>query len=285
MVGAGADELIDLILRLMIVPGRADTVVNFPPTFGMYKFDADVNGASVISITRKEDFSIDVDAVERLFDGHHGNGVDKSGKALPKVVFVTSPNNPDGSTISDAMLKRLLALPTLIVLDEAYFEFCNQNRISWVKDYNNLIVLRTLSKWAGLAGMRVGYGAFPLPIIKHLWKMKQPYNVSVASQTAAIASVKDKADLLGKVEKMKRQRGLFYERIKGMEYLDPYPSQSNFVLCRVRSGRKAVEIKGRLAERGILIRYYTSKGLEDCVRFSMGTDDQMEKLYRALKEL
>jgi histidinol-phosphate aminotransferase len=102
----------------------------------------------------------------------------------PKIVFLTSPNNPDGSTISDADLLSILGLPVLVVLDEAYIEFATAlpSRIKWVQAHNNLVVLRTFSKCAALAGLRVGYGAFPLGMIEYLWRAKQPYNVSVAAE-------------------------------------------------------------------------------------------------------
>lgn len=273
LVGAGADELIDLLFRLFVQPG-VDSVVNLPPTFGMYRFDADVNGASIVSIPRDADFKPDIDAVERVFETNR-----------PKLIFVASPNNPDGSVLSESDLLRLLALPAVVVLDEAYAEFATSSRIDWVLRHDNLVVLRTFSKWAGLAGLRVGYGAFPLAVIKHLWKIKQPYNVSVAGQVAAEASLLDRDDLLDKVEKMKAARERFQREITRFDWLSPYPSESNFVLCLVSGGRNAADVKQKLAERGILIRYYTSKGLADCVRFSMGTESQMERLYAALAEL
>lgn len=102
----------------------------------------------------------------------------------PKIVFLTSPNNPDGSIIAESDLLEILALPVLVVLDEAYIEFCTDvpSRIKWVQQYDNLVVLRTFSKCAALAGLRVGYGAFPLGMIEYLWRAKQPYNVSVAAE-------------------------------------------------------------------------------------------------------
>ena len=114
----------------------------------------------------------------------------------PKVVFLTSPNNPDGSLISEADLLAILRLPVLVVLDEAYIEFADEpSRLRWPLDHPNLVVFRTFSKSAGLAGIRVGYGSFPATLIKYLWRAKQPYNVSVAAETAACAALDEPAYL------------------------------------------------------------------------------------------
>ncbi|MDX1522486.1 MAG: histidinol-phosphate transaminase [Anaerolineae bacterium] len=276
LVGNGADELIDLVMRLVIEPG--DGIINCPPTFGMYAFDADVNGANLINIWRRGDFAIPIDQIEAQF----ATPTDK--RPPIKLIFVTSPNNPDGSLLSDPDLKRLLALPTLVVLDEAYIEFCGGSRIGWVKQYPNLIVLRTFSKWAGLAGMRIGYGAFPLDIIEHLWKIKQPYNLSVAAQLAAQVSLDDRTRLLSTVEQLIAERERFYTSLTSIDWLTPYPSHTNFVLCKV-TGRDAARVKQQLAEQGILVRYYRSKGLSDHLRFSMGRSEQMARVVEVLQGL
>lgn len=278
LVGLGADELIDLVMRLFIEPG--DRIINCPPTFGMYAFDADINAAEQMNIWRREDFSIDVEQIEALFASTNG-----SQPGPPKLIFVTSPNNPDGSLLSDDDLKRLLALPAITILDEAYIEFCGNSRIQWIKQYPNLMVLRTFSKWSGLAGMRVGYGAFPLDIIAHLWKIKQPYNVPVASQLAAQVSLTDRERLLANVAKIIAERDKFYAQLQQVSWLKPYPSRTNFILCRVGTGRQAIDIKQQLAQQGILIRYYNSPGLTDCVRFSIGTPAQMNKVMSVLEQL
>jgi len=273
LVGHGADELIDLIMRLFINPG--DAVVNCPPTFGMYGFDAGINGARVINIWRHPDFSLNVGSIEALFNNQNGK---------PKLIFVTSPNNPDGSLLGSAALERLLALPAVVMLDEAYVEFSGQSRIQWVTKYPNLIVLRTFSKWAGLAGLRVGYGAFPPKIAHHLWKIKQPYNVNLAGQIAAQVSLADRERLLGNVARLVAQRNKFYNTLSQINWLNPYPSQANFILCRV-AGQHAAAVKEKLAEQGILVRYYKSPKLTDHIRISIGTPAQMAQLAEALKTL
>jgi histidinol-phosphate aminotransferase len=275
LVGHGADELIDLILRLFIAPG--DTIVNCPPTFGMYAFDAGVNGARVIDTWRDEKFAVQPEQITSLFSGNNN-------QPPPKIIFVTSPNNPDGSLLPDAELEALLALPAMIVLDEAYVEFSGNSRITWTERYENLIVLRTFSKWAGIAGLRVGYGAFPAAIIEQLWKIKQPYNVSVAGQLAALASLKDREYLLKNVTRIVAQRDRLYEILKNISWLQPYPSQANFVLCRVIE-RSAADTRQKLAEQGILVRYYDSPGLNDHLRISVGTAAQLTHLENGLKQL
>jgi histidinol-phosphate aminotransferase len=273
LAGAGADELIDLTMRLFLQPG--DAVLDCPPTFGMYAFDAAVAGARVIPVPRRPDLSVDVDAVEEAARQHR-----------PKLLFVTSPNNPDGGWLPDANLARLLALPLVVVLDEAYVEFAGpeRSRIRWVVERDNLIVLRSFSKWAGLAGLRVGYGAFPAALMPHLWKIKQPYNVSVAASTAAVAALEDRAYLEQTVARIVAERKRLRQALATIPYLHPYPSQANFVLCRVE-GRDARQLKLALEGEGILVRYFDKPRLCDHVRISVGKPEQTDALMSMLRRL
>lgn len=145
-VGCGADELIDLLMRCFINDG--DAIIDCPPTFTMYAFDSDVNAGRVVTVPRLPGFKLDVPAICQAVRTHK-----------PKMVFLTSPNNPDGSMIDEAELQQILQLPVLVVLDEAYIEFSDEDtRMPWVTQVPNLVVLRTFSKSAGLAGLRVGCG-------------------------------------------------------------------------------------------------------------------------------
>lgn len=282
LAGAGADELIDLVLRLFINPG--DSVIDCPPTFGMYSFDTAVNAGRVIKINRRDDFSVDVDAVQSLISNLHAKRP-TSNIQLPKVLFLASPNNPDGSMLSDDDLKRMLALPLVIALDEAYIEFSGiESRASWVLKHDNLIVLRTFSKRAGLAGLRVGYGVFPSTLMPHLWKIKQPYNVSVAASAAAIVSLEDQAYLTETVTKLVSERNRLAESLSEFPFIKVYPSHSNFILCRI-SGRDAKELKLALEREGILVRYFNKDGLRDCIRISAGKPEHTDKLIEALKRI
>lgn len=272
MAGSGADELIDLIIRLFIQPG--DAIINCPPTFGMYSFDAGIGGAHTITVARSADFSIDCSAIERAVNG----------ECRAKLLFLTSPNNPDGGVMSDETLRRLLHLPLIIVLDEAYVEFYGKSRAAWVETHPNLIVLRTFSKWAGLAGLRVGYGTFPKAIIRHLWKIKQPYNVNVAATAAALASLNDLDYLQQNVSKIIAERKRLYRELKRIEFLRPYPSCSNFILCQVVD-RHAHHLKLELEKRGILLRYYDKPGLLDHIRVSVGLPVHTDRLLAELRTL
>ena len=272
VAGHGADELIDIIIRLFIDPG--DAVINCPPTFGMYRFDTELNGGKIIDIERKEDFSLDTESVIDI----------TTNQKNIKLIFITSPNNPDGGMLNDACLQQLLQLPLIVVLDEAYIEFAGRGRADWVLEHENLIVLRTFSKWAGLAGLRVGYGIFPHWILSHLLKIKQPYNVNVAGSTAAVASLSDMSRLQENVRKIVAERERLYQGLREIDFLEPYPSEANFILSRV-IGRDAAALKAALAEQGILIRYFNTPRLQDYVRISVGTPSQISVLLETLLTL
>jgi histidinol-phosphate aminotransferase len=273
LAGAGADELIDLAIRLFLQPG--DAVLDCPPTFGMYAFDAAIAGARVISVPRHQDWSVNVSAV-----------VEAVREYRPKLIFLTSPNNPDGGWLTDADLEQLLALPLVVVLDEAYVEFAGleRSRIGWVADRDNLIVLRSFSKWAGLAGLRVGFGAFPAALMPHLWKIKQPYNVSVAASTAAIAALADGNHLERTVAQIIAERERLRNDLVTIPYLHPYPSQANFLLCRVK-GRGAGQLKAALEQEGILVRHFAKPRLDDCIRITVGKPKQTDALMSVLRRL
>ncbi len=273
LASAGADELIDLIMRLCLAPGQG--ILNCPPTFGMYAFDADVNQARLINVPRLDDFSLDLARIEAAVQ-----------KYSPRMLFLASPNNPNGSLIPPDEIQRLLALPLIIVLDEAYIEFAQPGTSSLPKvlEHENLVVLRTFSKWAGLAGLRVGYGAFPGWMMPNLWKIKQPYNVSVAASTAAIISLQNAARLVETGQKIIAERERLFTRLNEIPWLVPYPSQANFILCRVE-GKDARSLKNQLAHQGILLRYFNKPGLQDTIRISVGTPAQNDILIHALKNI
>ncbi len=283
LCGAGADEIIQIIGQAFIQPG--DGIVDLPPTFGMYKWIADVMNASYISVPRGESFALDVEAIEDDVRRRTAVVGRPSSTPPPKLLFVTNPNNPDGSTIDDATLKRLLALPLIVVLDEAYIDFSSQpSRAGWVQQYPNLIVMRTFSKLLGMAGMRIGYGIFPLEIIQHLWKIKQPYTPTVASSIGAVAALQDREHLRDNVQRIVQERQRMGELLSKLVWLQVYPSETNFLLCRVFTSKTSgQQVKNYLEQKGILVRYFDKDGLRDCFRISIGKPEHTDKLIDALK--
>jgi len=278
LAGSGADELIDLLMRVCLEPG--DCILSCPPTFGMYPFDAELNAAGVIEVARRADFSLDIDGIREAVRAHR-----------PKLIFIATPNNPDGSLADAGTVEALFELDTLIVLDEAYIEFADDelgaslSRIREVPERENLVVLRTFSKWAGLAGLRIGYGAFPKWLMPTLWKSKQPYNVNVAASVAAQVSLANRDGLSKVVARLKEERERLFTALQKVSYLQPYPTQSNFILCRV-VGRDAAELKNLLAERhGIFIRYFNKPGLRDHIRVSVGKPEHTDALLKALRSM
>ena len=269
--GTGSDGLIDLILRLFLKPG--DEVINCPPTFGMYPFSTDVCGGRVVDVLRTGSFVLDM------------TGIKKALTASTKVIFVASPNNPTGKATSMEEIKELIDTGRVIVVDEAYFEFSsNVTMANMVPSYPNLIVLRTFSKWAGLAGLRIGYGLFPVEIAGHLMKIKQPYNASAAAQAAVLASLADIDYLRANVAKLVMERERLFGELEELGWLKPYPSQANFILCSLLEG-KAQEVWQGLRKKGIFVRYFGTPGLRDCLRITVGRPEHTDTLVKALKEV
>jgi len=269
MFGNGSDELLELVIRLLLSPG--DEVITCEPTFGMYSFLPPLFLGKVVNVVRREAFGLDVDAVLAAMTPR------------TKLVLLASPNNPTGNyllPVSD--LRQILDRGSVVVVDEAYVEFAGKGSsfTALTDEYDNLVILRTFSKWAGLAGLRVGYGVFPEGLICHLWKIKQPYNVNVAAAAAVQASLDDRRWLLANVGKIIEEREHMYELLRRLPDWNVFPSSANFLLCRVLDAKG---LKERLWRKGIMVRSYFDKpGLEDCLRISVGKPEHTERLLQAL---
>jgi histidinol-phosphate aminotransferase len=270
VAGNGSDELIDLILRLFTAPG--DEVITTIPTFDMYRFCTQVCCGKVIEVVRLKDFGVDVPAIQAAITGK------------TRLIFVTNPNNPTGTIITRDDILELVKTGLPLVIDEAYYEFNGQTAAGLVPQYDNLMVLRTFSKWAGLAGLRVGYGIFPAKIAEMLLKVKPPYNVNIAAMVAVRESLKDKDYLLETVRKIQKERSRLWDKLKKLDFLRPVPSQANFILCEVTRG-KAVWLQDELEKKGILVRYYNTPLLRNYIRISVGKPEHTDRIIEALKEL
>jgi histidinol-phosphate aminotransferase len=270
VAGAGSDELIDLVLRATLSPG--DGVINCVPTFGMYSFSTSVCGGRVMDVPRREDFTLDLPDIEEAV----GQGA--------KVIFIASPNNPTGNVVSFREVEALLDLGLLVVVDEAYVEFGGESLVSQVPERERLVILRTFSKWAGLAGLRAGYGVLPPALASLLLRIKSPYNLNVAAQVAVLASLDDLGVLRERVASLVAERERLYEGLGHIPFLRPYASEGNFLLCRVE-GLEARWVRDRLAERGIFVRYFDTPLLRGHLRISVGLPEHTDALLRALGDL
>jgi len=270
MLGNGSDELIDLIMRMYLDPG--DEVLTFSPTFGMYAYNAQHFDARVVDVPRGPAFEVDVDAAIAAIGPR------------TKLIILASPNNPTGNLVSREEIDRLLATGLPVLVDEAYAEFAGDTLADKVPEIDNLIVLRTFSKWAGLAGLRVGYGVLPRPVARYLWKLKPPFNVNLAAVVAVRESLKDVDYLMGNVRKLIQERERLYRGLAALPFLRAYPSRANFVLCDLTSG-DAVRVREALAQRGILVRYYRTPRLANALRFTVGLPDHTDILLAALRDI
>ena len=273
VAGAGSDELIDLLIRLLLAPGEA--VVVCPPTFGMYRFSTLVQGGRVVEAPRQPDFALDIDATVAAI---------RSSDA--RLVFIASPNNPTGNMLSGEELDALLATGAFVVVDEAYVEFTGEAGFAArvAAGAPNMAVLHTFSKWAGLAGLRVGYGVFPRGIAEALMVIKPPYTPNAAATVAARASLEDLPALMERVESIVRERDRLAGALRALPGVQPFPSRANFVLARIED-RPARDVRDALRQRGIFVRYFDAPSVDDCLRITAGTAEQMDVVIAALLEV
>lgn len=271
IVTNGGDEAIDLILRATLEPG--DVVIDAPPSFEMYRIFALANRGRVVSVERREDFSLDVEAVRRICIQEHA-----------RVICVARPNNPDGGLMPRSELERLLQLPAVIMLDEAYFEYAGQTAVDLLAQYPNLALVRTFSKWAGLAGLRIGYVIASAELTDALHRLRAPYNVNAAGLIAGLESLRDAAYLMAQVHEALGERERMRAALEQTGWLAPLPSATNFLLVRVLD-RDPITVKRALAECGILIRAFKSPRLQNYIRISIGAPEQNRAVMDALRAM
>ena len=171
-----------------------------------------------------------------------------------------------------------------MVLDETYFEFCKESLVGLTNQYENLVILRSLSKWAGLAGLRIGYGIMSKYLVKYIMDIKPPYNVNVAAEAALLASLSDSVNLLSKVDLIVEERKRFVAELATFKNVKIHPSSGNFVLCEFGTNQ-GIRVYKELENLGIFVRYFNEPRLNDCIRISIGTTKQMEKLTEALHKI
>jgi histidinol-phosphate aminotransferase len=270
VAGSGSNQLIDLLVRLLV--GKGDEVINCTPTFGIYSFSTRLCDGALVEVPRLDDFSIDVDKVKSIITPR------------TKIVFIANPNNPTGNLTVQSDIESLLDTGVPVVVDEAYYEFSRQTIVPLTKKYENLIVLRTFSKWAGLAGLRIGYGIFPAPIADFILRIKIPYNVNVAALVGVEESLKDVGYLAASVDKIIAERERLFAELKKIKWLKPYQSKANFILCGALKGSAKTLFK-QLQSKGILVRYFDQARVKDCIRISVGKPEHTDALIKALQQI
>jgi histidinol-phosphate aminotransferase len=268
VAGNGSDELIDLIIRLFV--GAGDKIIEPVPTFGMYRFSAKLADAEVVSVPRNQEFELDLESIELAVD------------EKTKVIFVASPNNPTGNSPSEEQIRILLELGVIVVVDEAYHEYCGQTAIPLLASHPNLIVLRTFSKWAGLAGLRVGMGAMDPEVARLMMIIKPPYNMNRAAEVALLASLEDRELLLSRIRPVVEERERMFSLLQEIPGVTPIPSQANFMMVRLPQGR-GEEIFQALARRGVFVRYYSDDDMKNCLRVSVGLPQETDGFLEALR--
>lgn len=274
VAGNGSDEIIDLVLRMFLGPG--EKIIDPSPTFGMYAVCARICGGEVVTVPRDESFEIDMEATKRVLGSSDGQGT--------KAILFASPNNPTGNIAPEGQVRHLLETGILVVVDETYYEFCGQTVLPLVQEYPNLIVLRTFSKWAGLAGLRIGLGVMHQDVARMMMSVKPPYNVNLAAQIALLASLEDQEGLIERVNTIVAERERMFSLLKELPGVRPWPSQANFILCQLPEGKGKAVFEG-LSSRGIFLRYFSSPRLRDFVRASVGLPHETNAVISALDSI
>jgi len=270
VAGAGADELIDLLCRLTLNPG--DRVLTFTPTFSYYKHVVELNGGEMVELERDQDYTINSNTLA---------AIDLTGV---KIVLLCSPNNPSGNMLQEAVLDFFLDQDMLVVVDEAYYEFAGESFTAKIDACNNLVILRTFSKCFGLAGLRVGYGIMAPEVQNAIMKIKPPYSVNMAAEVALRVCVERQDIFAAQVTAMIATRDRVIAELQKQDGLEVYPSRSNFILTRIKD-KNARDLKDKLEKKGILLRYFNTPQLQNHLRISVGTDQQMDIFLREFSKL
>jgi len=273
LLGNGSDEVLDLIFRAFCEPNQ-DSVIILPPTYGMYEVLANTNAIGIIKVELSSSFE---PQVEQIIN---------TSNSKCKILFLCSPNNPTGNSFNANEIEELLnKFDGIVVIDEAYIDFSEQK--SWLErleEFPNLIVTQTLSKAYGMAGIRLGICYASTEIISVLNKIKPPYNVNELTQQRAIKQLQNMELVNEQITSILNERDQIFDELKTIDFVSKiYPTDANFVLVKVDDATKRYN---QLIEKGIVIRNRTNQPLcENCLRFTIGTKEENNKLMNALKSI
>ena len=270
-VGAGSDEVIDLLVRVFCEPKR-DSVLLLEPTYGMYRVAASIQDIQIRSCLLTESFQIDLDAVKLTVD------------ASTKLIFCCSPNNPTANLLRSDDVFSLCKLGAIVVVDEAYIDFAKTESLGkQVSTYPNLVVLRTLSKAWGLAGIRLGYCIADSVIISYLMKVKSPYNINALTSRTALQALRKLNDVQQTIKTIIEERTRLSSELAKLLCIEHvFPSDANFILVRCKD---ATALYRFLVSKEIIVRNRSTEPLlQNCLRITVGTRRENEMLIQAMKE-
>lgn len=273
LLGNGSDEVIDLIFRAFCEPGK-DNIITLPPTYGMYGVLASLNDVNNREVYLDNDFQPNVASILRSVNEN------------TKIIFLCSPNNPTGNSFSPESIREILEkFNGLVVLDEAYIDFSESK--SWmdeIDNYPNLLIIQTFSKARGMAGLRLGSLFAQRSIISILNKIKPPYNVNILSQQQGIAGLLKIRQFDTHLELIKEARELLSRQLGEIKFVKKvYPSDANFILVKVDHAGMRYR---QLLDEGIVVRDRSSQPLcDNCIRITVGTEQENQKLINVLKKL
>lgn len=272
-LGNGSDEPIDLLFRAFCEPG-IDQVVSINPTYGMYRVAADTNNITVAQVSLSADFELDYNAVL------------KAVTPKTKLIFLCSPNNPTGNALdSSGVLKIIEGFNGIVVLDEAYIDFCPEKSLLPTRDkYPNLVILQTFSKAWGMAGLRLGMAFATVEIIEVLSRIKYPYNINILTQDKALQLLSNESSKAEWVDLILKERTKMIANLTSYPFVvKVYPSDANFLLVKTHDPRGIYQF---LVDQQIIVRDRSSILLcEGCLRISIGSPEENATLMEALDQL
>ena len=270
-VGVGSDEVIDLLVRLFCEP-KKDSVILLEPTYGMYRVAASIQDVKIHSCLLTEQFQIDLEAVKKTID------------ATTKLIFCCSPNNPTANLLLGKDILALCELGIMVIVDEAYIDFAHSSSIGkQTITHSNLVVMRTLSKAWGLAGIRLGYCIADPLVISYLMKVKAPYNINALTSRAAVQALCKEDEVQQTINAIIEERTWLAAQLRALPCIEHvFPSQANFLLVRCKN---ATALYDYLVCKEIIVRNRSTEPLlQNCLRITVGTRNENEQLIRAMKD-
>jgi len=270
-IGNGSDEVIDLAFRIFCEPGK-NNIITCPPTYGMYKVCANINDVKVKQVNLSEDFQLDVEKILESID------------ANTRLLFLCSPNNPTGNNLNRMDIELLINnFPGIVIIDEAYINYSKQKTfLQELTEYENLVVMQTLSKAWGLAALRLGIAFASEKIIDLFNKVKPPYNINVASQQLGVKALSGIEQVNEKIKITVAERDLLQQQLKNFGFIKKiYPSDANFILVKADNADKLYQY---LSAKKIIVRNRSKESLcENCIRITVGTPNENKILIETLK--